>query len=65
VRLRRLDFLVRIEGGGICGDMDGIGPVKISGSQWQGRGIAYADVQEGRRREDAVFAGGVCDRVPA
>jgi hypothetical protein len=45
--------------------MDGVRAVEISGSQRQGRGVAYADVQEGRRREDAVFAGGVCDRVPA
>lgn len=65
VRLRRLDFPVRIESGGICGDVDGVRAVQIGGSQWQGRGVTYADVQECRRREDAVFAGGVCDRVPA
>lgn len=65
VGLGRLDLLVGVEGGGICGDMDGVGAVEIGRSQRQGRGVAYADMQEGRRREDAVFAGGVCDRVPA
>jgi hypothetical protein len=45
--------------------MDGVGTVEIGGPQRQGRGVAYANMQEGRRREDAVFAGGVCDCVPA
>src|SRR5690242_1048193 len=65
VSLGRLDLLVRVEGGGICSDMDGVGAMEIGGSQRQSRGVAYANMQERRRREDAVFAGGVGDCVPA
>jgi hypothetical protein len=45
--------------------MDGVRAVQVGGSERQGRGVAYANVQKGRRGEDAVFAGCVCDRVPA
>lgn len=45
--------------------MNGVGTVEIGGSQRQSRSVAYTDMQKGRRGKDAVFAGGVCDRVPA
>lgn len=54
-----------MEGRRIGGDMDGVGAVEIGGSQRQRRGIAYANMQKGRRRQYAVFAGCVGDRVPA
>jgi hypothetical protein len=50
VPLRRLDFFVRVEGGGICGDVEGIWPVEVCGAQWQRRTIAYFDMEEGGRR---------------
>jgi hypothetical protein len=42
-------LLVWVEGGGVCGDVDGVRSVEVSGAQRYGRRISNSDVQERRR----------------
>jgi hypothetical protein len=58
-------LLVGVEGGGVGGDVDGVGPVEIGGAQRYRRRVPYADVEEGGGGEYAILRGRVCDRVPA
>ena len=39
--LGRFDLLVRVEGGRVCCDMDGVGPVEIGSAQRNRRCVAY------------------------
>jgi len=56
---------VRVEGGGVRGDVDGVRPVEVGGAQRDGRRISYAHVEEGGRGQDAVFRGRVCYCIAA
>jgi hypothetical protein len=56
---------VGVEGGRVGADVDRVRPVEVCGTQWYRRGISYSDVQEGGRRQYAVFRGRVYYRVSA
>lgn len=58
-----LELLVGVEGGGVGGGGERVGPVDEGAAEYEGRGVADAQVEALGRREDAVPRGDVGDCV--
>lgn len=63
--LRVLDFVVRIEGRGVCGDVESVGPVEVGGAQRDCGRVLDLEVEVSGAWEDAVVYWGIGEGVAA